>query len=214
MLIMYTYPLMIAVAGWVSGTESFTVDRLLAILAAFAGLALALHTPAAEIDWRGVAWAVFTAVTFSAVLIVSGRTMRDVDRRILMLYLTSTAAAIVGVVSLTAVSLEWPHTRQGWTLLGASTGLYVLASTLLYAAVKMIGPFRTAIIDNSAPVWAIVLAALLLGQRLNAVQLFGGALVIGAVLLVQVSLRVPERAARTRRTPATRMRGPEAGPAH
>lgn len=195
MLIMYTYPLLVAAAGWLTGTESFTLDRLLAILAAFAGLALALHTPDSELDWRGVAWAVFTAVSFSAVLIVSERTMRGMDRRILMLYLTSTAAVIVGVVSLTVVSLEWPRTDQGWTLLAASTGLYVLATTLLFAAVKMIGPLRTAIIDNSAPVWAIVLAALLLGERLNMVQLCGGALVISAVVLVQLSLRVPVRAA-------------------
>ena len=195
MLIMYTYPLLVAAAGWLTGTESFTLDRLLAILAAFAGLALALHTPDSALDWRGVAWAVFTAVSFSAVLIVSERTMRDMDRRILMLYLTSTAAVIVGVVSLTLVSLEWPRTDQGWTLLAASTGLYVLATTLLFAAVKMIGPLRTAIIDNSAPIWAIVLAALLLGERLNMVQLFGGALVISAVVLVQLSLRVPVRAA-------------------
>ena len=195
MLIMYTYPLLVAAAGWLTGTESFTLDRLLAILAAFAGLALALHTPDSELDWRGVAWAVFTAVSFSAVLIVSERTMRGMDRRILMLYLTSTAAVIVGVASLTLVSLEWPRTDQGWTLLAASTGLYVLATTLLFAAVKMIGPLRTAIIDNSAPIWAIVLAALLLGERLNMVQLFGGALVISAVVLVQLSLRVPVRAA-------------------
>ena len=195
MLIMYTYPLLVAAAGWLTGTEPFTLDRLLAILAAFAGLALALHTPDSELDWRGVAWAVFTAVSFSAVLIVSERTMRGMDRRILMLYLTSTAAVIVGVVSLTLVSLEWPRTDQGWTLLAASTGLYVLATTLLFAAVKMIGPLRTAIIDNSAPVWAIVLAALLLGEHLNMVQLFGGALVISAVVLVQLSLRVPVRAA-------------------
>ena len=195
MLIMYTYPLLVAAAGWLTGTEPFTLDRLLAILAAFAGLALALHTPDSELDWRGVAWAVFTAVSFSAVLIVSERTMRGMDRRILMLYLTSTAAVIVGVVSLTLVSLEWPRTDQGWTLLAASTGLYVLATTLLFAAVKMIGPLRTAIIDNSAPIWAIVLAALLLGERLNMVQLFGGALVISAVVLVQLSLRVPVRAA-------------------
>ena len=214
MLIMYTYPLMIAIAGWCSGDESFTLDRLLAILAAFAGLALALHTPDAEIDWRGVAWAVFTAVAFSAVLIVSGRTMRNVDRRILMLYLTSTSAAVVGVVSLTLVDLEWPRTHQGWTLLGASTGLYVLASTLLYAAVKMIGPFRTAIIDNSAPIWAIALAALLLGQRMNAVQLFGGTLVIGAVLLVQISMRVPVRVSNQRRPPAAGGHGQGAGSAH
>ena len=199
MLIMYTYPLMIAVAGWLTGAEPFTLDRLFAILAAFAGLALALHTPHADIDWRGVAWAVFTAVVFSAVLIVSGRTMRGVDRRILMLYLTSTAVVIVAVVSLALVPLEWPRTDHGWTLLAVSTGLYVLATTLLFTAVKMIGPLRTAIIDNSAPIWAIMLGALLLGERLSAVQLLGGALVIGAVLLVQLSLRVPVRAGRSPR---------------
>ena len=204
MLIMYTYPLMIAVVGWLTGAESFTLDRLFAILAAFAGLALALHAPHADIDWRGVAWAVFTAVVFSAVLIVSGRTMRGVDRRILMLYLTSTAVVIVGAVSLVLVPLEWPRTDHGWTLLAVSTGLYVLATTLLFTAVKMIGPMRTAIIDNSAPVWAIVLGALLLGERLSMVQLFGGALVIGAVLLVQLSLRVPVRAANPPRLLATR----------
>ena len=204
MLIMYTYPLMIAVVGWLTGAESFTLDRLFAILAAFAGLALALHAPHADIDWRGVAWAVFTAVVFSAVLIVSGRTMRGVDRRILMLYLTSTAVVIVGAVSLALVPLEWPRTDHGWTLLAVSTGLYVLATTLLFTAVKMIGPMRTAIIDNSAPVWAIALGALLLGERLSAVQLFGGALVIGAVLLVQLSLRVPVRAASSPRLLAAR----------
>ena len=204
MLIMYTYPLMIAVVGWLTGAEPFTLDRLFAILAAFAGLALTLHTPHADIDWRGVAWAVFTAVVFSAVLIVSGRTMRGVDRRILMLYLTSTAVVIVGVVSLALVPLEWPRTDHGWTLLAVSTGLYVLATTLLFTAVKMIGPLRTAIIDNSAPIWAIVLGALLLGERLSAVQLFGGALVIGAVLLVQLSLRVPVRAANPPRLVAAR----------
>ena len=204
MLIMYTYPLMIAVVGWLTGAEPFTLDRLFAILAAFAGLALALHAPHADIDWRGVAWAVFTAVVFSAVLIVSGRTMRGVDRRILMLYLTSTAVVIVGVISLAVVPLEWPRTDHGWTLLAVSTGLYVLATTLLFTAVKMIGPMRTAIIDNSAPIWAIALGALLLGERLSAVQLFGGALVIGAVLLVQLSLRVPVRAASAPRLVAAR----------
>ena len=204
MLIMYTYPLMIAVVGWLTGAEPFTLDRLFATLAAFAGLALALHAPHADIDWRGVAWAVFTAVVFSAVLIVSGRTMRGVDRRILMLYLTSTAVVIVGVVSFALVPLEWPRTDHGWTLLAVSTGLYVLATTLLFTAVKMIGPMRTAIIDNSAPIWAIVLGALLLGERLSAVQLFGGALVLGAVLLVQLSLRVPVRAASSPRLLAAR----------
>ena len=198
-LIMYTYPLIVAISGWLSGTEPFTVDRLLAVLAAFAGLLLALHAPEERIDWRGVAWAAFTAASFAAVLILSGRTMRGIDQWIMMLYLTGTTAVVVGLASVTLVDLEWPHSGQGWTALAASTGFYVLATILLFTAVKMIGPLRTAIIDNSAPVWAILLAALLLGERLSPVQLFGGALVIGAVLLVQLSLRVPVRATDTLR---------------
>ena len=91
------------------------------------------------------------------------------------------------------MDLEWPRSGQGWATLTASTGFYVLATILLFTAVKMIGPLRTAIIDNSAPVWAIVLASILLHERLGTGQLFGGALVICAVLLVQLSLRVPVR---------------------
>ena len=75
----------------------------------------------------------------------------------------------------------------------------MLATILLFVAIRMIGPFRTAIIDNSAPIWAVALAALLLGQRLNATQLLGGALVIGAALFVQFSVRVPVRAMDRRR---------------
>ena len=194
-LVMYTYPLLVAALGWLSGAEPFTLDRLLAVLAAFAGLVLALHAPGAEVDWRGVAWAAFTAASFAGVVVTSGRTMRTVDRRIMMLYFTGTTAAVVGLISLTLVSLEWPRSDQGWTLLAASSGFYVLATMLLFAAIGMIGPLRTAVIDNSAPVWAVLLAAFLLGERLSATQLFGGALVIGAVLLVQMSLRVPVRAA-------------------
>ena len=101
-------------------------------------------------------------------------------------------------ISLTLVSPVWPRTGQGWTLLAATTGLSVVATILLFTAVNMIGALRTAVIDNGSSVWGIALAAVLLGQRMSAAQLFGGALVIGAVLLVQISLRVPAPAAELR----------------
>ena len=109
-----------------------------------------------------------------------------------MLYLTSTAAVIVGVVSLTVVSLEWPRTDQGWTLLAASTGLYVLATTLLFAAVKMIGPLRTAAIDNTTPVWSVLFGLWLIGETLAPRQLLGIALVVGALIVLQF-LQRPRR---------------------
>lgn len=193
-LIMYTYPLFVAACGWLSGAEAFTLDRLLAMLAAFTGLILALCAPGVEVDWRGVAWAGFTAASFAAVVIASGRVMRAIDRRVMMFYLTGTTAAVVGLVSLTVVDLEWPRSGRGFAVLGLSSLFYVLATVFLFAAIRLIGPLRTAIIDNSSPVWTVLLAALLFGELLSPAQIFGGALVIAAVLLVQVSLHVPVRA--------------------
>lgn len=205
-LIMYTYPLIVAAYGWLSGAEAFTLDRLLALLAAFTGLILALYAPGVAIDWRGVAWAGFTALSFAAVVIASGRAMRAIDRRVMMFYLTGTTATVVGLVSLTVVDLEWPRSGRGFAVLGLSSTFYVLATVFLFAAIRLIGPLRTAIIDNSSPVWTVLLAAFLLGELLSPAQLFGGALVIGAVLLVQVSLHVPVRATKRTRPPASARR--------
>ena len=116
--------------------------------------------------------------------------MHELDRRAMMFYLNVFATLVIGALVLAAVDLEWPHGEFGWAAFGGSTVLYVAATAFLFTAIHFIGPLRTAVIDNSTPVWAIVFAVLLLDERLSAVQLFGGALVIGAVSLLQVSQRV------------------------
>ena len=70
-----------------------------------------------------------------------------------------------------------------------------LAMLIMYAGPPMIavaGRLNGTVPFTPDRLFAI-LAALLPGQRMSVVQLFGGALVIGAVRLVQLSLRVPVR---------------------
>ena len=49
----------------------------------------------------------------------------------------------------------------------------------------MIGGARAALISTVEPVYTIVLAMLLFGERLTAMQMLGGVLVIGAVILAE-----------------------------
>ena len=72
-----------------------------------------------------------------------------------------------------------------------STVFYVMATFTLFMAVSMIGPLRTAIVDNTAPVWAVVFGFLLLDQALNARQVFGVIIVIAAVISLQLVSREP-----------------------
>ena len=50
----------------------------------------------------------------------------------------------------------------GLAALGVSTASYVVATSLLFVSIGMVGPVRFAVIDNTAPVWAALLRMALL----------------------------------------------------
>ncbi|HTS15468.1 MAG TPA: EamA family transporter, partial [Candidatus Sulfotelmatobacter sp.] len=60
-----------------------------------------------------------------------------------------------------------------------------VAMQTFYAGARRIGAARAALVSTIEPVYTIALATLLFGEALTAVQLVGGALVIGAVLIAE-----------------------------
>lgn len=191
LLVMYAYPLMVAAFSWLTRREAFTFDALCAVLAAFIGLGLALHAPAGELDWRGVGLALLAAVGLACLILLAEGLMETFDRRVVMLHLSLSGTVVIALASATAVELVWPQSETGWWAFAGSCSVYVVSTYLLFTAVELIGPLRTSVIDNAAPVFAVILGAWLLAENLSPVQLFGGALVITGVVLVQLSLAVP-----------------------
>jgi len=49
---------------------------------------------------------------------------------------------------------------------------------------KIIGPVKATMIMNIEPILTIGLAAILLGERLSNIQIFGAVLVIGGIVLI------------------------------
>lgn len=190
-LIMYTYPLLLAAFSWLTGREGFSFDALCAVLATFLGLGLTLYAPGGNPDWRGVALALVTAVGLATLLVLSEKVMQRHDRRVVMFHLATVSSLFIAVVAFTVAGLEWPNSPHGWLAFAGSSLLYAVATFLLFTAVDLIGPLRTSLIDNAAPVVAIFLSAWLLAEHLRGSQLLGGALVLAGVTLVQLSLAVP-----------------------
>ena len=188
-LIMCTYPLLLAALAWATGREPVSVARIGALLAAFAGLGLALAAPADAPDWRGLVLAGASAVLLGALLLVSERTMAGRDNRVVMFYMMVSTSAIVGLLSAGLVEPAWPSGGPGWLAFGGSTMFYVTATFLLFIAVSMIGPLRTAAIDNTAPVWALLFGFWLIGETLAPRQMLGVALVVAALIVLQVVQR-------------------------
>ena len=60
----------------------------------------------------------------------------------------------------------------------------VIAVTTFFAALALLGPSDTAVISTVEPVVSIAVAALVLGERLVAVQVVGGVVVLAAVAVL------------------------------
>ena len=65
--------------------------------------------------------------------------------------------------------------------LGGVIGSYVIGAVAFFAALKRIGPVRTAFLSQLEPVVSIIAAVLILGEHVSVAQGFGIVLVIGAL---------------------------------
>lgn len=184
-LVFYTYPLLTGAASWATGDERPSRRGLLALGAAFAGLALALDAPQGNLDRRGLALAAMAAICFTVLLLLNARLFRGRDTRPVTLHMLAMASLVYAVASIGFAGAAWPATLSGWLALSAVPVFYAFAMTGFWAAVGMIGPIRTSLVMNMEPVSSLILSWLVLGQRLAPVQLVGVALVVGAILFAQ-----------------------------
>ena len=89
---------------------------------------------------------------------------------------------------LAAAGVAWqggphlPDAVAGWFGLSALTFLYGTAFTIMFTVLPRLGVVGNSAIMNVEPVFALVLAWALLGQRIAAVQVAGGLLVVATVM--------------------------------
>ena len=92
-------------------------------------------------------------------------------------------AVVTGAFASITAPLGEPSTWPG--LLYAGIAGAAFPSVLFIAGLRRIGAVRTSILMLLEPVVGVVLAALLLGETLVAVQVLGGALVLAGASLAQ-----------------------------
>jgi drug/metabolite transporter (DMT)-like permease len=106
---------------------------------------------------------------------------------------TATTMTLAGLVALTAVASQGgfhlPTAPAGWAGLATLTCLYGTAFTIMFTVLPRLGVVGNSAIMNVEPVFALVLAWLLLGQAIAPVQVAGALLVVGAVVALGLRRR-------------------------
>jgi len=184
-LIFYTNPFLVALVARALDGTPLTPLRLGAMAMAFLGLGLALEIwDAINLDWRGLALAAGASLTLTGIYIISGRAMRKVDSQTLSFHAFVVATVFAALATLLTGGPVWPTVDEGWLWLFLTAIFYAMGQSFVFAGIAEAGPVSSSLIMNMEPVFTIIFALLLLGERLHPVQSVGAALVIAAVFVV------------------------------
>jgi len=145
--------------------------------------------PATRRIGAGVGFALTAAATFGLALVITQHEAGDVDGRVR----TATTMTLAGLVALAMVvsqgGFHLPQAPAGWGGLAALTFLYGTAFTIMFTVLPRLGVVGNSAIMNVEPVFALVLAWLLLGQSIAAIQLFGALIVVATVMVLGMRRR-------------------------
>jgi drug/metabolite transporter (DMT)-like permease len=189
-LLLYTFPAMVTVAAIALGRERANRRKTAALVVASAGLFLALAgAGAGALDPLGTLLGISAAVIYSTYVLTSAGVAERVGPLVLSALVCTGAATTLTLAGAAGGDVHPGDVSAagfGWLagIAGVST---VGAISLFFAGLKRVGPTTASILSTAEPLTTVLLAFLAFGESLGPVQLAGGALVLGAVLVLSAS---------------------------
>ncbi len=190
-VLLFTYPALVSVIGWLFLSERFPPRRIAAVLLTFAGCALAagVLAPGGTIAPLGVVLGLGAGLGYAIFNVLSFRTMRRTPRLTAMAYTFAFSSVEMAVA---AVLYGRVQTVGGWdpvvwVWLGLMVAVPTFAAIMLYlGGIKRMGASQAAVVATLELPFAVVFAAIALPDRqLGPLQLLGAAIVLGGVVLAE-----------------------------
>lgn len=191
-IIASTMPLLVAVASWLFLGERLTAPAIIGLVAGLVGVAIIMGSrlSGGSVDIVAMMLCVIGVVALAiATMTVRSATSGGNFLMIvgLQMLIGSAILTVVAVGSET-LTIDW-----SWKLIAAfiyTTLVPGLAATLLwFRLVERISATRAATFHFLNPFFGVAIAALLLGERLRLTDVIGVAVIMAAILAVQLSRR-------------------------
>lgn len=190
-IISFTFPAMIILLEMLQGREKPNVRKIMALIASMIGLVVIVWDSQIDLDMKGVLFALGTAVCY--VFYTMGLSEKRTK--------SMNAMAVAGYVLLYSTVFNFfrcffSGKPMFTTNMAQFRYIFILAvvcafiAILCYAAgVKMIGPSTAGIINTFEPVFACLFGYLLVGDVLTINTLSGAALILFAVLIINIPIK-------------------------
>ena len=186
-LVLYVYPALVLIGAVALGRERASVRRVAALLIALAGTALVLAGAASgSLDALGTAMGFGAALAYTVYILTGDRVGAGLPPVALAAFVCLGATCTFALGSVVRGGPELGFGAAGWAWVGAIALVSTVAAILcFFAGLARVGPSAASILSTLEPLVTVALAAAAFGESLGAVQLVGGALGLGAVLVMQ-----------------------------
>ncbi|MDY7077596.1 MAG: DMT family transporter [Chloroflexota bacterium] len=181
------YPVWVVLFLFAAG-QPLTRLTLVRLALSMLGVYLLTRTGPGELDWLGVTLMIASAAAYGWHLVLGQWVLADVPSRTGALYgLTGMACVVVlawvlqGPMQQTAMM---PITAGGWSAILALGLTTVLSRLATFSALRRVGGVETSLVGLLELLVSLVLAFLLLGERLTLVQWVGGGVLVVSMMLM------------------------------
>lgn len=182
-LLLYAFPPLVLLLSVVWLGERMTATKGVALVLALVGTVLTIG-PELGGERLGIVLGLSAAAIYAVYIVVGSRITPRAGS------LPSAAVVMVGAATVYGVLVlvqrpAFPATAGSWTAVVALAVVStVLAITTFFAGMERLGAADTSTLSTLEPAVTVALAAVVLGERVNGVQLAGGALILVAVLIL------------------------------
>ncbi|MDB5850176.1 MAG: EamA family transporter [Rhodoferax sp.] len=198
LLVSNTLPVILAVLTWALGGPRPTPRAAALMGVILVGLVLALDVPArlassaaSGPQWgQGIAFAAGAALAFAVALWITDhklKALRGSVRSLLTMGIVFSTMLLAGWSGVVPGGMAWPRDTPGWTGLVLLVLLYGSAFSVMFITLPRLDMARNAAVMNSEPIATLLFGWLILGQRLSPLQVLGGAVVVGGIVLLTTS---------------------------
>lgn len=179
-------PLAVNLIGWLFVKESIRGSQLLALAGIVTGVLVLFWRPLGADTLPGVILMTINLLANAMYFWVGKRMMIGAAPLDTAFWLTSGATFGTLIYALASSEFSLAFAFWGWLwILAFAVVSTALAITFLWTGIGLLGPAKASIVGAIEPVFAILLAVLVLGERLTGMQAVGGLLIIGGASLVR-----------------------------
>ena len=185
-----SYPIFVSLISYITGDETMTYHKMLALLISISGLILVLGPAFEEVDAYGVVAVLLAASMYSIYVVGSNRILKEVHWLPGSTVITVSAAAFFLIGGALTGDLTLSVNEGVWY---SAMGLALLSTFIaiggFYLGLCKIGPIKASIVSTLEPLVTAVLASILFREQLTLGQLMGGGLILFAIIILQDARR-------------------------